>query len=503
MKSSNCIVYTNSKIPRNEKDFTENTINDNNMNSNSINQDFLSNQSKLNKTKKPIYQSNINDYDTKYNSQNKAKINTKNPMSNLNSKLSPENYIKPLYYLLNGQIKPVNKQFLGYRDWRKYLYGHPYPTDRIDEARYKLNSSPREEKKENNNVKHKNNKTENKKNKGKKSSMDAKTLKSKNNKNMKNKISSNNKNNVNKNNNNGSNVNKSKEVDIIKNQNATLIQACFRGYVERIKLYNSLSKYSRFKNDIKILDRINQYKSTFFNNLKQFSLEYQKNKNNLTSLKSKNGNINNINTNLINGENINNKGNNSDDENNLNSNLNKVDNINSISNNLNGLNNNSVNTNGENIDSNFNKIDNMNKNQINNNEENINDSEEKTTEELTTEEITTEEITTEEPTTEELNIPSNDKKILVLNSTSTNGLASKWMNKLSGAGFTNISKGNYSNSKDAQTTIYVAEEGMGKDLVPYFYDAQIVVGSLDSGIDVSTSGVDIFIVIGSNDINVQ
>lgn len=141
-------------------------------------------------------------------------------------------------------------------------------------------------------------------------------------------------------------------------------------------------------------------------------------------------------------------------------------------------------------------------------EENANDTEEDTTEEITTEEITTEEITTEEitteePTTEELNIPSTDKKILVLNSTRTNGLASKWMNKLSGAGFTNISKGNYSNSHDAQTKIYVSEEGMGKDLVGYFADAVIEVGTLDSGIDVSTNGVEIFIVIGSNDVTVQ
>lgn len=129
--------------------------------------------------------------------------------------------------------------------------------------------------------------------------------------------------------------------------------------------------------------------------------------------------------------------------------------------------------------------------------------EEVTTEEVTTEEVTTEEVTTEEPTTEELNIPSTDKKILVLNSTKTNGLASKWMNKLSGDGFTNISKGNYSLSKETQTKIYVTEEGMGKDLLPYFTDAVIEVGSLSSGIDVSTSGVEIFIVIGTNDVTVQ
>ena len=129
--------------------------------------------------------------------------------------------------------------------------------------------------------------------------------------------------------------------------------------------------------------------------------------------------------------------------------------------------------------------------------------EDEVTEEVTTEEITTEEVTTEEPTTEEQNISSTDKKILVLNSTKTNGLASKWMNKLSGEGFSNISKGNYSLSRDAQTKIYVAEEGMCKDLLPYFNDAVIEVGSLDSGIDVSTSVVEIFIVIGSNDVSVQ
>ncbi|MBE5924282.1 MAG: LytR family transcriptional regulator [Lachnospiraceae bacterium] len=124
------------------------------------------------------------------------------------------------------------------------------------------------------------------------------------------------------------------------------------------------------------------------------------------------------------------------------------------------------------------------------------------TEEATTEEVTTEEVTTE-ATTEELDIPSTDKSILVLNSTKTNGLALKWMNKLQGAGFTNINKGNYTASSETQTRIVVAEEGMGKDLLPYFNDAVIEVGTVSSGIDVSTSGVQIFIIIGSNDANVQ
>ncbi len=128
---------------------------------------------------------------------------------------------------------------------------------------------------------------------------------------------------------------------------------------------------------------------------------------------------------------------------------------------------------------------------------------EEDTEEIITEEITTEEETTEEATTEVEEIASTDKKILVLNSTKTNGLASQWMNKLAGEGFTNVTKGNYSLSKETQTKIYVPEEGMGNDLLQYFNDAVIEVGSLDSGIDVSTSGVEIFIVIGTNDVNIQ
>lgn len=118
------------------------------------------------------------------------------------------------------------------------------------------------------------------------------------------------------------------------------------------------------------------------------------------------------------------------------------------------------------------------------------------------EDSTTEEPTTEEPTTEE-EISSTDKSILVLNSTGVSGLAKSWMNKLKEEGFTKVATGNYSLSKEAQTKIYVSEEGLGKDLAEYFKDAEIEVGSLNSGIDVSTTGVEIFIVLGSNDTKVQ
>lgn len=130
-------------------------------------------------------------------------------------------------------------------------------------------------------------------------------------------------------------------------------------------------------------------------------------------------------------------------------------------------------------------------------------SEEPTTEEITTEEITTEEVTTEEVTTEEEIILSSDAKILVLNTTNVSGLAKAWMEKLKSEDFKDVGTGNYSVTHDAQTKIIVKEEGMGQDLAQYFNNPVIEVGKIDSGVDVSTDGVEIFIVIGSNDTTVN
>lgn len=137
-------------------------------------------------------------------------------------------------------------------------------------------------------------------------------------------------------------------------------------------------------------------------------------------------------------------------------------------------------------------------------EENAKDTE--SSEGAATEEATTEEVTTE-ATTEVQKIPSTDKNILLLNSTSVAGLASAWNNKINGAGFPNTAIGNYNSSGEAQTKIYVAEEGMGEDLLQYFNGATIVVGALETSqytiISGSISTVDIFVVIGSNDSTVQ
>lgn len=126
---------------------------------------------------------------------------------------------------------------------------------------------------------------------------------------------------------------------------------------------------------------------------------------------------------------------------------------------------------------------------------------------MSTEEVVTEAVTTEEVTTEAPNIPSTDKNILILNSTSTSGLASAWASKLNGAGFGNTGFGNYSASTEESTKIYVSEEGMGNDLIGYFNGATVIVGSVESSTYSVKSGnmdhYDIYIVIGNSDSSVQ
>lgn len=84
--------------------------------------------------------------------------------------------------------------------------------------------------------------------------------------------------------------------------------------------------------------------------------------------------------------------------------------------------------------------------------------------------------------------------IEILNSTGINGLASSFQEKLVEQGMNVISIGNYSDSMLEHTKIIVKEEGDGEDLLPYFKDATIEVGELNSGIDIR-------IILGSNDGN--
>ena len=82
--------------------------------------------------------------------------------------------------------------------------------------------------------------------------------------------------------------------------------------------------------------------------------------------------------------------------------------------------------------------------------------------------------------------------IEILNSTGINGLASSFQEKLVEQGMNVIRIGNYGDSTLEHTKIIVKEEGTGEDLLPYFEDATIEVGTLENGIDIR-------IILGTND----
>ena len=247
-------------------------------------------QSKINKGKKVASQKQIskNNSSKMNNFKNLQKSNRKS-MKNLNSKLTSVNYVKPLFYTMYSQIKPIDKRNFGYRYDRDFLF-IPFPTIlNIDKTQFKaLTHRNKSEEKKNSNSKCKYlNKSKNKKN--------------------------------NENSENNDNTKKIvKDINDIKNEKATLIQACFRGYLLRKNLYNSLSPYSKFRHDVKIVEKIVKLKSLFFEKLKQLKIEYEKNKNKKkgkknTNKKKKfkicsNGNFNIINKNYkINMANKNNK----------------------------------------------------------------------------------------------------------------------------------------------------------------------------------------------------
>ena len=281
-----------------------NSINSNNNNEltyNSNCQDFSSNTN-ISKGKKPISLKHTSfEHDPlRFSSNQKPKKNLKNLATNINSKLSPENYVKPLYYLLNNQVRPINKQFLGFKDGRRYLYNNQYPYKNNGNIMFNTALNQKEENKDNTNSKHMSNAS--KKTKGNKNNLNNKS--SKNNKNGKN--DNNNKNNKNKNNknyNNNNNIKDAKKLNELKNQKATLIQAAIRGLLARNKLYNSLSQYQKLKRDIKTLEKIKQYKAMFFNNLKEFKEEFIKNKNNINNISKNNKSKDNPDSDSLNDEN--------------------------------------------------------------------------------------------------------------------------------------------------------------------------------------------------------
>ncbi len=124
-----------------------------------------------------------------------------------------------------------------------------------------------------------------------------------------------------------------------------------------------------------------------------------------------------------------------------------------------------------------------------------------TTEEVTTEEATTEEVTEEETTEkeepEEPEEPedSKDLDIEIYNSTTINGLAARWKDKLTKDGYTITATETERNYHLKECVIYVTKKGQGEDLLEYFPNAEIKVGKLKKA--------DIRIVLGTNNNKVK
>lgn len=84
--------------------------------------------------------------------------------------------------------------------------------------------------------------------------------------------------------------------------------------------------------------------------------------------------------------------------------------------------------------------------------------------------------------------------ILVLNGSRINGLASATQTELNTAGFSVNEIGDYTTETLTQTRIIVKEDGIGKDLMGYFNNPELVVGDVQEGFDIE-------IILGTADAN--
>lgn len=83
------------------------------------------------------------------------------------------------------------------------------------------------------------------------------------------------------------------------------------------------------------------------------------------------------------------------------------------------------------------------------------------------------------------------KKIIILNSTETSGVAAKWKETFQGRGYEVLEIGNYSPQLD-KTRIVVKEDGQGEEFLDYFSEAELHTGKVPEGADAQ-------IVIGTGD----
>lgn len=94
--------------------------------------------------------------------------------------------------------------------------------------------------------------------------------------------------------------------------------------------------------------------------------------------------------------------------------------------------------------------------------------------------------------------PIYNRNILVLNSTSIQGLAGRWCSRLNDAGYVNTFASDYQ-TEQTTTRIVAREAGAGQELVSYFNGASYEVGEVTEGTSEDTSKYDIVIILGTQD----
>ena len=198
---------------------------------------------------------NIHNNEINLTCQNIKKNSTNNNKreKSRNSKLTPANYIKPLFYILNNQIKPIYKQFKGYRN-EKYFINFNY------------NLFPSFKNGDINMIKTMSNNDNNLYLNYTKNSLNNKNIKKK----MQNRSFDDNL----KHNKFISDFNNSQEDKDIINTKAKLLQAYFRSFISRYKFFNEL-KNNKDKN-IKYSEIFLKLMNNFFEKLNSIKKDFNK-----------------------------------------------------------------------------------------------------------------------------------------------------------------------------------------------------------------------------------
>ncbi|MBQ8606093.1 MAG: LytR C-terminal domain-containing protein [Clostridia bacterium] len=86
--------------------------------------------------------------------------------------------------------------------------------------------------------------------------------------------------------------------------------------------------------------------------------------------------------------------------------------------------------------------------------------------------------------------------VVLINNLGIENLANSYAKLLQENGHKIVSIGLSTDPPAASTAIYVAEDGMGEDLLKHFPGAQIYVGNIANRVNVDSKGADVFIILG-------